>query len=103
MVLVSMMRNYPEKTCYGQPTTPGTSVFEDGYPQQEASLWISEIHNRLDNHNKCAVKIFVIYRRTVLARMKADCPLLASENGMEMWSYEDLMMQNKLKAESRNR
>ena len=49
------------------------------------------------------VKIFVIYRRTVLARMKADCPLLASENGMEMWSYEDLMMQNKLKAESRNR
>ena len=49
------------------------------------------------------VKIFVIYRGTVLARMKADCPLLASENGMEMWSYEDLMMQNKLKAESRNR
>ena len=39
----------------------------------------------------------------LLARMKADCPLLASENGMEMWSYEDLMMQNKLKAESRNR
>lgn len=39
----------------------------------------------------------------MLARMKADCPLLASENGMEMWSYEDLMMQNKLKAESRNR
>ena len=30
--------------------------------------------------------------------MKADYPLLASENGMEMWSYEDLMMQNKLKS-----
>ena len=30
--------------------------------------------------------------------MKADYPLLASENGMEMWSYEDLTMQNKLKS-----
>ena len=39
----------------------------------------------------------------MLARIKADCPLPASENGKEMWSYEDLMMQNKLKAESINR
>ena len=39
----------------------------------------------------------------MLARIKADCPLTASENGMEMWSYVDLMMQNKLKAESINR
>ena len=43
----------------------------------------------------------------MLARMKADYPLLASENGIEMLSYEDLMMQNKLKsklkAESSNR
>lgn len=39
----------------------------------------------------------------MLARIKADCPLPASENRMEMWSYVDLMMQNKLKAESINR
>ena len=39
----------------------------------------------------------------MLARIKADCPLLASENGKEMWAYGDLMMQNKLKAESSNR
>ena len=39
----------------------------------------------------------------MLARIKADCPLLASENGMKMWSYGDLMMQNKFKSESINR
>ena len=95
--------NYPEQTCYGKPNTPGPPVFGDGYPQQEASLWISETHNMLDNHNKFNSRNFCNLKRTMLARIKADCPLLASENGMEMWSYGDLMMQNKLKSESSNR
>ena len=52
-----------------KPNTPGPVVFGDGYPQQEASLWISENHNMLDNHSKFASrKIVSTYRRNVLAR-----------------------------------